>query len=51
MLQGLWRGDNICFNDSGGKTVFTIDELFAVDAAGGYTDDVSAALVTNQGLS
>ena len=50
-VTGVMEGDNICFNDSGGKTVFTIDELFAVDAAGGYTDDVSAALVTNQGLS
>ena len=47
-VTAAMAGDKICFNDSGGRTIFTLGELFAVDAAGEYTDDVSASLVTNQ---
>lgn len=47
-VTAAMAGDKICFNDSGGRTIFMLGELFAVDAAGEYTDDVSASLVTNQ---
>lgn len=43
-------GGSICFEDGRGRSIFKLGELFAVDSAGAYTDDVKCEVIESRGV-
>lgn len=43
-------GGSICFEDGRGRSIFKLGELFAVDSAGVYTDDVKCEVIESRGV-